>query len=118
MVSGFDSLVHEVGVPPLAEYDLDRSLTSLDLMTVERGENVAWREGMEVKLDRDVVSGQTRVDLVLGDKGSQRRPRVKCECGGDLDRKRSEKLVSLIILTCCVIAAVTGYLSGENNCCV
>ena len=54
-------------VPLPAEDNLDRPLLSLELMLVERGEDVSWRIGVEVILHRDVVSGQARVNLVLGD---------------------------------------------------
>ena len=70
-----------------AEDDLDRPPTGLKLLLVEGGEDVTWRIGVEVILHRDVVSGQARINLVPGDEGSERRLRVKCECGGDLDRK-------------------------------
>ena len=55
-------------VPLPAEDNLDRPLLSLELMLVERGEDVSWRIGVEVILYRDVVSGQARVNLVLGNK--------------------------------------------------
>ena len=54
-------------VPLPAEDNLDRPLLSLELMLVERGEDVSWRIGVEIILYRDVVSGQARVNLVLGD---------------------------------------------------
>ena len=54
-------------VPLSAEDNLDRPLLSLELMLVERGEDVSRRIGVEVILYRDVVSGQARVNLVLGD---------------------------------------------------
>ena len=54
-------------VPLSSEDNLDRPLLSLELMLVERGEDVSWRIGVEVILYRDVVSGQARVNLVLGD---------------------------------------------------
>ena len=56
-----------MGVPLSAEDNLDRPLASLELMLVERGEDVSWRIGVEVILYRDVVSGQARVNLVLCD---------------------------------------------------
>ena len=55
-------------VPLPAEDNLDRPLLSLELMLVERGKDVSWRIGVEIILYRDVVSGQARVNLVLGDK--------------------------------------------------
>ena len=54
-------------VPLSSEDNLDRPLLSLELMLVERGEDVSWWIGVEVILYRDVVSGQARVNLVLGD---------------------------------------------------
>ena len=54
-------------VPLPAEDNLDGPLLSLELMLVERGEDVSWRIGVEIILYRDVVSGQARVNLVLGD---------------------------------------------------
>ena len=84
------SLVNEVWISLPAEDDLDRPASGLELLLVEGGEDVSWRIGVEVILHRDVVSGQPRVNLVLSDEGSERRLRVKCECGGDLDGKWPE----------------------------
>ena len=61
------SLVHEMGISPLAKDNLDRTPVILELLLVERGEDVIWRKRVEVILHRDVVCGKTRVNLILAD---------------------------------------------------
>ena len=49
---------------PPAKYDLDWFLV-LSLVFVERSEDVAWWEGVEVVLSREIVLCQVGIDLVV-----------------------------------------------------
>ena len=80
-----DLLVNQVRIFPPAEDDLDRPPLSLCLVSVERGQDVVCREGVEVVLGGQPVLLQAGVDLAGGDLRSEGRPRVKCQPGRNAD---------------------------------
>ena len=70
---------------PPAEDDLDRPPLPLCLVSVERGQDVVGREGVEVVLGGQAVLLQAGVDLGVGHLGSQRGPGVECQRGRNRD---------------------------------